>query len=146
MFALIFSYTACNPYTGFLLMQIFRICAAASNNRVSDTFRLKFAQFDRNVSVEANQTINRTSVGEQPKGSLRLALSTESVFGLSYCSKLRSKDPKAGNSLIREITRAPPDKSSQHFVFYLYKGLSNRVISQLCFKSFFLSLHNSSRY
>jgi len=138
MFAFIASYTAFIPYTGFLLIQVFRICAVASNAKVSDTFRLKFAQF--------NRTYNRTSVGEQPKGSLRLALSTESVFGLSYCSQFRCKDPKPGNSLIREITRAPPGKPPLYFVSFLYKGLSVRVISQLCFKAFLLSRHNFSRY
>jgi len=139
MFAFIASYTALIPYTGFLLFQLFRICSVASNARVSDTFGLTFGQFNRNVSVGPNRTASRTSVGEQPKCLVGSALNTESVFGLSYCSQSRCKDSKPGNSLIREITRAPPGKSSPQFVAFPYKGLPVRVISQFRFKLFHLS-------
>lgn len=138
MFALIVSYTVFIPYTGFLLMQVFRICAAVSNNRVCDTSRLKFGLFSPNVSVEPNQTTSRTSVSDQLKGSVGSALNTEPVFGLRYCSESRCEDSKHGNSLIREITRAPPGKTSSRFIFFPYKGLPVRVF-QLRVKAFLLS-------
>jgi len=146
MFVYLVTYTAFISYTGFLLTQFFRICAVASNAKQSDTFRLKFGQFNLSVSENVNRTTNRTSVGDQPKGSVSSVLNIELVSSLNCCSHSRYSDSKPGNSLIREITRAPPGKSHPHFVSYLYKGLSNRVISQLFFKTFFLLHLRFSRY